>query len=169
MSFRAADDIDALLAAPKTVVGRPRWELDGRGTVATLTTTLAEDGIVIGSVFLRLSATVHIALQRGSAALVCNNRPVQRMNVKPEHPHLNPLRRPVPRSLRGLRLPEGRSRIYRWAANRIWPRPTGDNLAAGEVIEPEPGDILAALTFFLEECGIIGELPPPPWEPRLFP
>lgn len=168
MSFGTADDIDALLAAPKTIFGRPHWERDRRGTVTTLTATLAEDGIVIGGVFLRLSATVHTTPQRASAALVCDNRPVQRINVKPDHGHLNPLRRSVPRPLRGLLLLEGRSRIYRWAANRIWPRLAGDNLAAGEAIDPEPGDVLAALTFFLEECGIIGELPPPPWEPRLI-
>jgi len=167
MSFLTAQEIDALLAARKTVFDQPQWEIERGTTRATLTASLAENGVVIGGVSLRLSANVHTIPQRGSAVLICDNRPVQRMNVKPNHNHSNPLRRTVPKPLRGLSLPQDRSRIYRWAVNRVWPRPPGDNLAAGELIDPEPDDFSAAVRFFLQECGISGTLPAPPWEPRL--
>ncbi len=169
MNFCTAEEIDEFLEAAKTIFGRPHWAPDPHRDRVTLTAALvSKDNTVIGNVSLRLAATLHTRPQRGSIALVCGQHSIQRMNIMPSHGHRNVFRKSAPRSLRGLSLPGERTRIYRWRANRVWPRPPGDNLSVAELVDPEPENFSAAVTLFLQECGISGELPPPPWEPRLI-
>jgi hypothetical protein len=163
----SAADIDALLSASKTLAGSPVWMKDDRGTVSKLTIPVAEAGVV-GSLVLEASATLNSDPQHGSCVLVFEGRPIQRLSFRPDHAHVNPLNKSIPKGLRGLRLPPGASRMYPWTLNRTWPRPASDNVPVAEPIDPEPESFHSALTIFLRLCGIEGDLPPPPWEPRLL-
>lgn len=160
-------DIDALLAAAKTLAGRPEWVEDERGSVAKLAVPVALSGIV-GELVLRANATLHTVPQRGGGVLIFEGRPIQRLSFRPDHAHLNPFARTVPAPHRGRRLVPDVSRLHPWRLNRAWPRPFTDNVAVAEGVEPEPVSLQAALTIFLRLCAIKGDLPPPPWEPRLL-
>lgn len=162
-----AADIDAMLTAPKTLAGVARWIEDERGSVAKLSVPVAQAGIVGGSV-LRANATLHTDPQRGGCVLIYEGRPIQRMSYRPDHAHANPFASGASLAHRGLRLDPNVSRLHPWRLNRVWPRPLSDNVAFAERLEPEPLSLEAALAIFLGFCAIIGDLPPPPWEPRLL-
>jgi len=159
--------IDVLLGTYKTLAGRPAWVLDERGTVAKLAVPVLQNGVVAG-LTLQAHATVQTNPQRGGCVLILEGRPIQRLSFRPDHLHVNPLVKTIPRSLRGLRLPANASRFHAWTLNREWPRRALDKVAVAEPVEPEPDSFLDALTIFLHHCGIEGALPPPPWEPRLL-
>jgi hypothetical protein len=162
-----AADIDALLAAPKTLSGSPHWAHDPTSRVVRLAAPVAVNGVV-GSLVLQATATLETDPQRGSAVLIYEGRPVQRISIRPDHPHANPFAAHTPATHRGVRLPPERSRIHPWRINRMWPRPRSDNVSIGELIEGDVGSIAEGLTIFLAACGIEGTLPTPPWEPRLL-
>lgn len=162
--MRSLVEIDALLAADKSLFGNPEWVEDG--AVAKLASSVVDaSGVVIGGLFLRLAVPVEMSIQRGTAALVLDGLPLQRLSFRPDHLHVNKGLHPVPAPLRFLRLPADRSRIYRWADNRMWPMQ--DNMRAGHVIEPEPGTLAEAIKLFLEACAISAYLPDPPHRPKL--
>jgi len=163
----SADDIDALLAAHKSLAGLATWVKDERGTVAKLAVPIAVDGVV-GGLILQAHATLVTDPQSGGCVLIMDGRPVQRLSIRPDHAHLNPFLKTSPAAHRGVRLAAGLSRLHPWRLNRAWPRPPGDNVPFAQMIEPEPETFAAALTIFLEACRIDGVLPPPPWEPRLL-
>ena len=112
-------------------------------------------------------ATLTSLIQRGGLTLIYGGQPIQRMNIFPDHPHANGFRKDVPNALRGARLPAGQSRLYRWEWNRRWPREAASEI--GWVLEPPAPDFDAAVGYFLTACAIIGEVPSPPYTPRLFP
>lgn len=122
-------------------------------------------GGVIGDLFLHLHALTETRIQTGSASLVLEGRPIQRLSFRPTHPHTNKGRHPVPRNLRLLVLPPDRSRIYRWSDNREWPM--HENMLAAEILDSEPATLMDAYKLFLEECGISAHLPHPPHRPKL--
>ncbi|HUZ13599.1 MAG TPA: hypothetical protein VMU93_12190 [Caulobacteraceae bacterium] len=162
-----AVDIDTLLAAAKILAGAPVWVKDERGTVVKLAVPVAQSGVV-GGLILQAGATLHTEPQRGAFVLVFEGRPIQRLSFKPDHGHANPPSRTIPQEFRGRRLPPGLSRMHHWSLNRIWPRPISDNVAVATLVHPEPSSLEAAVTIFLRACCIEGDLPPPPWEPRLL-
>jgi hypothetical protein len=162
-----AADIDALLAAAKTLPGAPRWVRDPRSPIMKLSTPVAVEGVV-GGLSLRASALIETEPQRGSAALVYEGQVIQRVLVHPDHPHFNPFAVHAPSAHRGVRLPSAQSRIYPWRLNRIWPRPGGDNASFAELIAGDVSTFAEALTIFLGVCHIDGDLPPLVWEPRLI-
>jgi len=162
-----AADIDAILAATKTLPGTPRWARDTTSRVVTLAAPVAVDGVV-SSLILRASATLETNPQRASAVLVYEGRPVQRISIWPDHTHMNPFGADTPAAHLGARLPPGLSRIYPWPLNRRWPRPRTDNVSVAELIAGDVASISHGLTIFLAACGIDGDLPPPPWEPTLL-
>lgn len=161
--------IDDLLAAAKTIAGEPGWRTDrSRPERALLVAPLAIDGIVGGGLELRAHATIHTEPQRGGATLIYEGGSIQRLNILPDHDHLNPWRPEIPLALRGRRLPAGVSRVYSWRDNRRWPRPRSDNLDVGTLLDVAFADFGEALRGFAARCHIEGYLPPPPWEPRLL-
>ena len=160
-------DIDSMLAVAKTLAGVPTWVEDERGTVARIVVPVATGGVVAGLTF-RAGAVLHARVQTGSCVLVCDGRPVQRLSFRPDHAHVNPFGKGVPKRLRGLRLPPGVSRLHAWSVNRDWPRSPADNVAVAEPLNPEPASFEDALEFFLRLCNIDGEIPLPPWEPPLL-
>lgn len=161
---RTVAEIDALLAAEKSLFGQPEWVEEG--PIAKLASAVVDaGGAVIGGLSLRLSAQIETAVQRGNAALVLDGQPLQRLSFRPDHVHVNGARHPIPAPLRLMRLPADRSRIYRWTDNRVWPR--ADNMGAGVVIDPEPASVGAAIELFLEKCTISAYLPQPPHRPKL--
>lgn len=162
-----ADDIDVLLAASKDIAGTPHWIFDEKGSVSRLVAPIRQAGIV-GGISLRASATRFTDPQRGSAVLVYEGRPIQRISMRPDHAHANPFGNFVLDAYRGLRLPPDSSRLHAWVLNRSWPRTPSDNVAVAQPIDPEPSSFHAALTLFLLVCGIRGEILPPPWEPRFL-
>lgn len=162
-----AADIDALLAAAKTLSGYPGWARDPTSPVARLIVPVAVGGVV-GGLALHATAMIETNPQRGSAALVYEGRPVQRMSVRPDHAHKNSFVAHAPESHRGIRLPPDQSRVHPWRINRNWPRATDDNVTIAELIPGDVGSVAEGLTIFLALCGIEGDLPPPPWEPRLL-
>lgn len=161
---RTSAEIDDLLAAPKRVLGAPRW--DEAGAKAALSAALAsEDGALIGGVSLRLNVLTHLSQPSGNAILVLDGAPLQRLSFRPDHPHINPARHPIPTELRRLKLPAGASRVYHWGDDRLWPRP--DKVGVGRPLRPEPVTAEDAFALFLKICGIDGRLEPPPHRPRL--
>lgn len=162
-----AADIDALLVARKTLSGAPNWVRDDTSAVVKLAAPVAVSG-VLGGLVLRASATLETTPQRGSCALIYEDRPIQRLSILPDHAHHNPFRPSAPSGLRGLTLPADASRLHAWAHNRSWPRLGGDNVAMAEPLPVEVASMAEGLTIFLALCGIEGDLPPPPWEPRLL-
>lgn len=162
-----AVDVDRLLAHVKTMAGTAAWALDGRETVSRLAVPLAVDGVLSGFIF-HARATRHTDPQRGACTLVLGQHAVQRLSILPDHEHYNPFLKTAPPELRGLRLPAGRSRLHPWRLNRAWPRLASDNLGVAEPLDPEPSSFAAAIAIFLGLCAIEGNLPPPPWEPRLL-
>lgn len=112
-------------------------------------------------------ATLTSSVQRGGLTLIYDGQPIQRINIFPDNPHANAFRQGVPSALRGARLPAGASRLYRWEWNRRWPREAGSEI--GWAMEPPAPDFDAAVSYFLTACAIIGEVPSPPYTPRLFP
>ena len=162
--MRTVAEIDALIAADKALFGEPAWS--GDGAVAKLVSPVIDHaGLIIGGLVLYMAAMTETAEQRGNAALVLDDRPVQRLSFRPGHAHVNPPRHPTPPALRLLTLPPGRSRMHGWRDNRVWPRL--DNVATAALMEPEPPTISAAFALFLETCGISAYIPPPPSRPRL--
>jgi hypothetical protein len=99
--------------------------------------------------------------------LVYRNVPLERMSFSPPAAHANPLRKSLPRALRGLSLPPVAHRYYPWATNRRWPRQPGDNLAVAEPIDDLLDSFMAAIRYFAARAHIAGEIPPPPHQPRL--
>ena len=160
-------DIDRMLAHPKTMAGTAVWALDRRETVLRLAVPLAMDGVLSGFI-LHARMTYHTEPQRGAVALVLEGQRIQRMSILPDHDHLNPFVKTAPPALRGLRLPANHSRLHAWRVNRAWPRAATDNLAVAEPLDPQPQSVAATLAIFLGLCAIEGDLPPPPWEPRLL-
>ena len=161
----SAVDIDALLAAPKALGGAPTWVRDDTSAVVRLAAPVALSGVV-GSLILHAHATLQTTPQRGSCVLVYEGQVVQRLSILPDHAHFNPFNTSTPTVLRGFILPAGASRSYPWPLNRAWPRATGDNVSVAEPLLVET--VAEGLTIFLALCGIEGDLPPPPWEPRLL-
>ncbi|MBR7620378.1 hypothetical protein JKL49_13365 [Phenylobacterium sp. 20VBR1] len=162
-----AADIDALLAAPKTLGGEPRWARDDTSAVVKLVAPLSTAG-VLGGLILHAHATLQTTPQRGGCALIYQDKPIQRLSILPDHAHHNPFRPSAPAELRGLTLPADASRLHAWTHNRAWPRVGGDNLPFAEPLSIEVASIAEGLTIFLALCGIECVLPPPPWEPRLL-
>ena len=160
-------DIDAMLAARKTLAGRPVWREDERGTVAHMVVPIAKEE-VIGGLTFRASALLFESAESGSCVIVLDDRPIQRLSFRPTHAHVNPFGAAVSVGLRGLRCPAGVSRIHHWAENRRWPRPLSDNVAVASPLHVEFDSFALTLALFLHICNIDGELPPPPWEPRLL-
>lgn len=160
-------NIDDLLAAAKALAGTPTWRPDGTSAITKLVAPVSVNGVV-GGLAIHASATTETSPQRGSCVLVYEGRPIQRLSFMPDHAHHNPFVVSAPAPARGITLPAGRSRFHSWALNRAWPRPPGDNVSIAELLAVEPGSISEALTIFLAACGIDGDLPPPPWEPRLL-
>jgi hypothetical protein len=108
MAMTTLDDIDALIAAQKSLAGEPHWREDGSRPERTLLVApLAIEGIVPDGLQLQAHATLYTSPQHGGAALLFEGRPVQRFNVLPDHPHLNPMRRDIDPALRGRRLEAG--------------------------------------------------------------
>lgn len=157
-------EIDALLAASKSLAGSPRWEQDG--AIANLTAAVESHGALVGGLRLSASTPMRVSPQRGDAALILEGRPLSRLAFNPKHQHANPGRHPIPAELRRLTLPAGLSKLYRWSDNRWWPREGDDRLAA-QALTPTPATFHDALTFFLKDNGISGDLPEPPWLPEL--
>jgi hypothetical protein len=163
--MRSVAEIDALLDTEKSLFGAPEWVEDG-AAAHLVGAVVNAAGVVLGGVSLRLSVLIHLpAPQRGSAVLVLDNHPLQRLSFRPDHAHVNPGRHPVTRGLRRQTLPAERSRIYRWKDNRVWPRP--DSFGVGALLASEPQTIGDAFNLFLEECRIAAYLPPPPHRPKL--
>jgi hypothetical protein len=152
------------LRADKSLFGTPEWAEEG--SVAKLTSAVVNaTGVVIGGLSFRAAALIETTIQRGSATLVLDNLPIQRVLFQPDHPHVNKGAHPIPLRLRLRRLPPERTRIYRWEDNRVWPM--RDNMGAATVVEPEPDTYMDAMKLFLEACGITAYLPPPPHRPQL--
>lgn len=161
-------DIDALLAAPKTILGAASWKEEATGNaIATMVAPLAISGVTPGDLRLFASTPVHVSPQAGSAVLIYEGRPIQRMGFLPTHSHTNPFDKGVTANLRGLTLPAGMSRWHPWRANRRWPRSASDNVGAAILIEDALANFDAALAWFVQKCNVRGPLPPAPWKPRL--
>ncbi len=161
-----AEDIDALLAAPKTLAGGLTWRANDAGTVATLKAPVARDGL-LSSLQLEATVTLRTDPQTGRVVLLFERRPIQRLSIWPTHPHPNPMAATVPMTLRGLRFDAGLSRAHLWRDNRRWPRPVGDNVNVASPLAMEPQSLGEGFTLFLALCGIDADLPQPPWTPRL--
>lgn len=161
---RALAEIDTLLSAEKSLFGEPEWVEDN--AVAKLASAVVDaSGNVVGGLSFRAQVPIETAVQRGTAALILDGLPIQRLSYRPDNPHSNKGGHPIPAHLRWQKLPADRTRIYRWRNNRVWPM--RDNLAAGEVVDPEPNAFMSALELFLEACGISAYLPEPPHRPTL--
>jgi uncharacterized protein YheU (UPF0270 family) len=161
---RSLAEIDAMLAAGKSLFPGAEWVEDG--ALAKLVSAIVdESGTVIGGLSFRLNVQVESAIQRGNAVLVLDSQPIQRLSFRPDHPHVNGAKYPIPKQLRLLSLPPDRTRLYRWSDNREWP--VQANLRAGQVVEHEPASMLDAVELFLEACGITAYLPAPPHRPKL--
>ena len=63
--IRDLTSIDALLAAPKTFLGTPRWQEDDNA--ANLTVSIVLEGAVVGDFRLTASTPFRTAAQRGDA------------------------------------------------------------------------------------------------------
>ncbi|WP_375404652.1 hypothetical protein [uncultured Sphingomonas sp.] len=162
--MRTPVEIDALLAAPKRILGAPQW--NEMGPKAALSAALAdEDGALIGGVSLRLNVLTHLPSPSGNAIFLLDRAPVQRLSFRPDHSHVNPARYPIPAELKRLKLPADASRIYRWDDDRLWPRP--DKIGVGRSLRPEPATVEDAFALFLKICGIAGRVEPPPHRPKL--
>lgn len=161
---RGLSEIDAIIAADKSLFGRPDWIEEG--SIAKLTSTVVNNaGVVIGGLSFRSSVPLETSIQRGSAILLLDNCPIQRFSFRPDHSHVNKARHPIPAPLRLKTLPADRTRIYLWANNRVWPM--RDNIGAAEFLDPEPPSFMVAMQRFLEACGISAYLPEPPHRPKL--
>jgi hypothetical protein len=162
--MRSLTEIDGLLAADKSLYGNPDWIEDG--SVAKLASPLVDlHGDIIGGLTLKLSAPIETMLQRGTAVLILDRHPIQRLSFMPDHSHGNKGKYPVPPELRLRVAPADRSRIYRWVDNRAWP--TEDNMGAARLLETEPATLRDAFNLFLETCVISAYLPDPPHRPKL--
>jgi hypothetical protein len=161
------EDIDRLLAEPKVLAGRVVWVRDERAARAELAAPVLVDGVV-GALVFKATATLNTDPQRGSCVLIFEGRPVQRLSHRSGHVHLNPPSKSVDRALRGARLPPDLTRVHLCSLNRVWPRPEGDNLPVGQVLDPQPISLAESLANFLALSGIRGDLPAAPWEPTLL-
>lgn len=161
---RSAAEIDDLLAADKSLFGNSEWVEDG--TVAKLSSAVVDSqGNPIGGLTLRMQVPIEASLQRGTATLVLDGHPIQRISFRPDHSHVNKGRHPIPKELRLIALPPDRTRLHRWADNRVWPMQ--DNMGAGRVLDVEPPTVMDAFKLFLETCGISTHLPEPPHRPKM--
>jgi hypothetical protein len=161
---RTTADIDALIAMPKAMFGRPRWV--EFGNKAQLTAPIMSEEGILGGASIRAWAHTHLIEPAGAIVLVVDQRSVQRALYRPDHPHVNGSAHPTPIELRRRLLPPDLSREYLWQDNRVFP-PLGFHLA-GRVIEPQPASLEELFVNFLNSCSIGGELPPPPYKPALI-
>lgn len=121
---------------------------------------------IVGGLFLSATASVHETPQHGSLVLTYLGSPIQRLDVFPTAPHVNPFKN-VPKTLRGVTLSAGAHQFHGWALNRRWPRLPADNLPVAEPVDVPMHDFARAIAFFFERANIRGTIPPPPHEPRL--
>lgn len=124
--------------------------------------TLAVDGLTLE---LRGHATLTALRQRGGLTIIADGEPVQRINIFPDTPHSNPFRMDIPEALRGLWHPAAQTRLYLWEHGRY--QPAKAEVASSVV--PHPTDFDEAVRYFLAVSAIVGDIPPPPHTPRLFP
>lgn len=124
--------------------------------------TRAESGPILE---LRGHATLTALKQRGGLTIIVDGEPVQRVNIFPDTPHSNPFRSEIPAELRGLWHPAGHTRLYLWEHGRY--QPAKAEVASAPV--QHPADFDAAVRYFLAVSAIVGDIPPPPHTPRLFP
>lgn len=160
------EEIDRAIASPKTLVGRPVWKNNPsrpeRSELAIPLQTREESGPILE---LRGHATLTALKQRGGLTIIVDGEPVQRVNIFPDTPHSNPFRNEVPVALRGLRHPAGQTRLYLWEHGRYQPA----RAEVASLAVPHPPDFDAAVRHFLATSLIIGDIPSPPYTPRLFP
>lgn len=157
-------EIDALLAEEKSLFGNVEWVEDGAN--AKLRSSIVNSaGVVIGALTFVASVNINTAIQRGTCALILENRPLQRISYLPSAPHKNTGAHPIPLELRFRTLPADQTRHYLWEDNRIWPRT--DNIGAGRLVSPQPRTFMDAMQLFLEACGITAYVTDPPHRPTL--
>ncbi len=159
-------EIDALIAAEKTIVGVAKWKPNRESTVR-LKATLAVNGAVRPGLILDANANTHTFDQHGAICLIYQEIVIERLNFHPHDPHTNRL---GTGRLSGLVLPMGKHRYYPWSENQFlgWPRDTKVNLAMAESIALELPTYAEALAYFLDRTNIKGDLIPPPYDPLLL-
>lgn len=162
------EDIDALLASPKVVVGVARWADDPpRDGAVQLRVPLDIGDSGRTGLELRGNTNRYLAPQDGCLLLVFRGGVIERMNVFPRAAHPNPFVKTIPKTHRGRTLRAGIHRYYPWLLNRRWPRPPGDNLPVAEEVAESLDSFQAAIEYFCNRTRISGVIPPPPFEPRL--
>jgi len=164
------DDVDRLLSTEKSLGGKATWREDPANAArALLVVPLLIDGVAVGGLQLQGNALVRVPQQSVTLLLIADGDPIQRISLMPRQDHVNSLRSDLPRELRGRRLPAGNARFYPWSLNRRWPREHRPRERYdGLVLETPAPAFDEAAVFFLAECNIVGEVPPPPHRPELF-
>lgn len=164
--METVENIDAILAAEKRIIGIGRWAAS-RPTTVRIKIPLEIGGEVRGGLALDCNASLHATPQQGALVLIYGGAPIERMSFNPPSPHANPMHKSLPHAVRGLTLQALAHRYYPWRLNRRWPRPPGDNLAVAEAVEFPLDSFDAVIHYFCRRTNIVGDLPPPPHEPRL--
>lgn len=162
------EDIDKVLSTKKYTAGHATWSSGQRETIARLKIPLMIDGEIYPQLFLQGDATVHCEVQRGGLSLVLNQKSIERMDIYPQKAHSIKLDKNIPKQFRGLILDADVHRYYHWRDNRRWPREAKDNLNFGKFIDRKIDTYRDAINYFLCMVHVEGDVPQPPFDPRLL-
>lgn len=162
--------IDFLIKQEKRIMGKVRWQDEGRpqGTcVFTAALAFTDENLMSfdGQVVLRGRAASEGLENHMMIIMLIGDMPVDRLSYAPLRSHMNKSPSWSPVELHRKFLPPRKHRRYSWWDNRVYPHDHQREMA--RAVEEKLMDTKDAIRYILRELLVIGELPPPPFQPSL--
>ena len=151
-------------------MGKVIWQDEGRqqetcSFTAALAFTDENSTSFDGKVTLRGRAATKGMENHMMITMLMSNMPVDRLSYIPRGSHTNKSPSWSPAELHRKFLPPRKNRRYSWWDNRVYPHDHQREMA--RAVEEKLMDTKDAIRYILGELLVIGELPPPPFQPSL--
>lgn len=162
--------IDFLMKQEKRIMGKVKWQDEGRPRetcVFTAALAFTDQKLMSfdGQVTLKGRAATGGVKEHMMITMLMGDMPVDRLSYNPRGGHTNKSPSWSPAELHRKYLPPRTHRRYSWWDNRICPHDHQREMA--RAVEEKLMDTKDAIRYILGELSIIGELPPPPFQPSL--